>query len=183
MPSPLQASIEEFAADGYTHVECFCPRCRVIRLRPMSWLPKISMGLTLDQLSQRLRCAECGGSLQNNRPERGSDNGPTMPPPPRVKPSPNLGNRNAAMKAPAMPSNMFMSRPKPAPSTITPASQPAMAPTISVTISEVISMNCPPVFLRQAQMACYSRFVSSSKRILRPLTRLSTIGTLNTTAS
>ena len=61
---PLHATIEEFAADGYTHVECFCPRCRVIRLRPMSWLPKISMGLTLDRLSRRLRCAECGGPLQ-----------------------------------------------------------------------------------------------------------------------
>jgi hypothetical protein len=35
---PLHATIEEFAADGYTHVECFCPRCRVIRLRPISWL-------------------------------------------------------------------------------------------------------------------------------------------------
>jgi hypothetical protein len=51
---PLHAAIEEFAADGYTHVECFCPRCRVIRLRPMSCLPKISMGLTLAQFSQRL---------------------------------------------------------------------------------------------------------------------------------
>ena len=42
---PLHATIEEFAAEGYTHVECFCPRCRVIGLRPMSWL-RISMGLT-----------------------------------------------------------------------------------------------------------------------------------------
>ena len=41
--NPLHATIEEFAADGYTHIECFCPRCRVIRLRPMSWLPRISM--------------------------------------------------------------------------------------------------------------------------------------------
>ena len=48
---PLHATIEEFAAEGYTHIECFCPRCRMIRLRPMSWLPKISMGLTLGQLS------------------------------------------------------------------------------------------------------------------------------------
>jgi hypothetical protein len=23
---PLHATIEEFAADGYTHIECFCPR-------------------------------------------------------------------------------------------------------------------------------------------------------------
>jgi phage FluMu protein Com len=65
---PLHATIEEFAAEGYTHIECFCPRCRVIRLRPMSWLPKISMGLTLDALSRRLRCAECGGPLQSVKP-------------------------------------------------------------------------------------------------------------------
>jgi hypothetical protein len=70
---PLHATIEEFAADGYTHVECFCPRCRVIRLRPMSWLPRISMGLTLAQLSQRLRCAECGGPLQSVKPWRQED--------------------------------------------------------------------------------------------------------------
>ena len=25
---PLHAAIEEFASDGYTHVECFCPGCR-----------------------------------------------------------------------------------------------------------------------------------------------------------
>ena len=28
----IHATIEEFAADGYTHVECFCPRCRMTRL-------------------------------------------------------------------------------------------------------------------------------------------------------
>jgi len=55
--------IEEFVAEGYTHIECFCLRCRIIRLRPMGWLPRISMGLALAQLSTRLRCAECGGSL------------------------------------------------------------------------------------------------------------------------
>ena len=37
---PLHATIEEFAADGFTHIECHCPRCRVTRLRPMSWLPR-----------------------------------------------------------------------------------------------------------------------------------------------
>ncbi len=26
----------------------------------MGWLPRISMGLTIAQLSERLRCAECG---------------------------------------------------------------------------------------------------------------------------
>jgi hypothetical protein len=31
----------------------------------MRWLPKISMGLTLGQLSERLRCAECGGPLHS----------------------------------------------------------------------------------------------------------------------
>jgi hypothetical protein len=58
---PLYATIEEFAADGYTHVECHCPRGRVTRLRPISSLPRISMGLTIAQLSERLRCAECSG--------------------------------------------------------------------------------------------------------------------------
>ncbi len=29
--TPLHSTIEEFAADGCTHVECYCPRCRVIR--------------------------------------------------------------------------------------------------------------------------------------------------------
>jgi hypothetical protein len=56
----LHATIEEFIAEGYTHIECYCPRCRATRLRPISWLPRISMGLTLAQLSVRLRCAECG---------------------------------------------------------------------------------------------------------------------------
>ena len=70
---PLRATIEEFAAEGYTHVECFCPRCRVIRLRPIDWLPKISMGLTIAQLSARLRCAECGGSLRSVKPWRQAD--------------------------------------------------------------------------------------------------------------
>src|SRR5262245_31112875 len=65
---PLHATIEEFAADGYTHVKCYCPRCRMIRLRPISWLPRISMGLTIAQLSARLRCAECGGPLHSVKP-------------------------------------------------------------------------------------------------------------------
>ena len=69
---PLHATLEEFAAEGYTHVECFCPRCRIIRLRPMSWLPKISMGFSLAQLSQA-RCAECGGPLQSVKPWRQAD--------------------------------------------------------------------------------------------------------------
>ena len=25
---PLHATIEEFAAEGFTHVECYWPRCR-----------------------------------------------------------------------------------------------------------------------------------------------------------
>jgi len=70
---PLHATIEEFAAEGYTHIECFCPRCRVIRLRSMSWLPRISMGLTLAQLSSRLRCAECSCALQLVKPWRQAD--------------------------------------------------------------------------------------------------------------
>ena len=37
------------------------PDGRVMRLRPIGWLPRISMGPTPAQLSQRLRCVECGG--------------------------------------------------------------------------------------------------------------------------
>jgi hypothetical protein len=33
------------------------------RLKPISWLPRISMGLTIAQLSARLRCAERGGQV------------------------------------------------------------------------------------------------------------------------
>lgn len=40
---PLHATIDAFAAKGFTHVECHCPRCRMTRLRPISWLPRISM--------------------------------------------------------------------------------------------------------------------------------------------
>jgi len=41
---PLHATIEDFAAEGFTHVDCFCPRCRVIKMKPMHWLPRISLG-------------------------------------------------------------------------------------------------------------------------------------------
>jgi hypothetical protein len=58
---PLHATIEEFEAEDFTHIECHWPRCRVTRMRPMNWLPRILMGLSLAQLSERLRCAECGG--------------------------------------------------------------------------------------------------------------------------
>ena len=54
MVDPLHATIEEFAAEGL-HAR---------RVRTMSWLPKISMGLTLAQRSARLRCAKCAGRLR-----------------------------------------------------------------------------------------------------------------------
>jgi hypothetical protein len=69
----LHATIEEFAADGYTHIECFCPRCRVIRLRPIDQLFRISLGLTIAQLSARLRCYQCGGPLHSVKPWRQAD--------------------------------------------------------------------------------------------------------------
>ena len=56
MDDPLHATIEELGAEGYTHVSCHCPRCRMTRLRTMM-LPRISMGLTF----RRLRCAKCRG--------------------------------------------------------------------------------------------------------------------------
>jgi hypothetical protein len=34
---PLRTTIEEFAADGFTHIECHCPRCRMTRVRPVGF--------------------------------------------------------------------------------------------------------------------------------------------------
>src|SRR5262245_40368205 len=39
---PLNATVDEFVAEG-THIQCYCPRCRTTRLRPISWLPRISL--------------------------------------------------------------------------------------------------------------------------------------------
>jgi hypothetical protein len=69
----LHATIEEFAAEGYTHIRCFCPRCRNIKMRPITQLPRISLGLTIAQLSARLRCAECFGPLHSVKPWRVDD--------------------------------------------------------------------------------------------------------------
>jgi hypothetical protein len=41
----LRATIEEFAAEGYTHIECFCPRCRaVLRVYGPSWMEEPGAG-------------------------------------------------------------------------------------------------------------------------------------------
>ena len=45
----------------------------MMRLRPISWLPRIWLGLTIAQLSSRLRCAECGGQLHSVKPWRVED--------------------------------------------------------------------------------------------------------------
>jgi hypothetical protein len=37
---PLHATLEEFAAEGYTHVSYHCPRCRMTRIRPMGLAPQ-----------------------------------------------------------------------------------------------------------------------------------------------
>ena len=42
---PLHATIEELAADGFTHIEANRPRGRVIRLRTIDQLPKSRWGL------------------------------------------------------------------------------------------------------------------------------------------
>lgn len=48
------ATIEDLPAEGFTHDS---PRCRMTRLRPVIWLPRISMGLTTAQLSARAELA------------------------------------------------------------------------------------------------------------------------------
>jgi hypothetical protein len=40
------------------------------KAKAISWLPRISMGLTIAQLSARLRCVECGGQLHSVKPWR-----------------------------------------------------------------------------------------------------------------
>lgn len=47
------ATIEEFEAEGYTHVECFCPRCDNRNARPI-----VEVGLPLHRGERRR------GSLQ-----------------------------------------------------------------------------------------------------------------------
>ena len=61
MMAPLRATIEEFAAEGFTHIECHCPRFRMTRLRPISWLPRISMGLSIAQGIVRVNWLEPPG--------------------------------------------------------------------------------------------------------------------------
>src|SRR5262245_65887937 len=48
---PLNATVDEFVAEGFTHIQCYCPRCRTTRLRPISCLPRISLGLTIAAFS------------------------------------------------------------------------------------------------------------------------------------
>src|SRR5262245_42209302 len=48
---PLNATVDELVAEGFTHIQCYCPRCRTTRLRPISWLPRISLGLTIAAFS------------------------------------------------------------------------------------------------------------------------------------
>ena len=45
--NPLHATIEEFAAEGYTHVSCHCPRCRMTLLRKTSLVLAIAAALML----------------------------------------------------------------------------------------------------------------------------------------
>ena len=63
---------------GSTSIWCCVPErpCPHVRAGPFpfsSRLPRISMGLTIAQLSARLRCAECGGQLHSVKPWRLED--------------------------------------------------------------------------------------------------------------
>jgi hypothetical protein len=71
---PLHATIEEFAAEGFTRTSR--PIADAVgrsRLRRIDQLPKISLGLTLDALARRLRCVECSGPLLSVKPWRQTD--------------------------------------------------------------------------------------------------------------
>ena len=43
MIDPLHATIEEFAAEAFTYVQYYCRRCRMMRLRPISWLSVLAL--------------------------------------------------------------------------------------------------------------------------------------------
>ena len=73
LDAPLMPFWTSLPPDGYTHVECYCPRCRVIQARADGLASRISMGLTIAQLSEQLRCAECGGAVQSVKPWRLED--------------------------------------------------------------------------------------------------------------
>ena len=72
---PLQATIEEFAAEDFTHIECFCPRCRMTRLRPISWLPEFRWDLPLRSYRRSALCGvrrsiTLGQAVAIGRPDR-----------------------------------------------------------------------------------------------------------------
>ena len=46
--------LKNFAREGFTHFECHCLTSSVTKWRPLKWRPRISMGLTLARLSERL---------------------------------------------------------------------------------------------------------------------------------
>src|SRR5262245_15508399 len=48
---PPERHRRRVVAEGFTHIQCYCPRCRTTRLRPNSWLPRISLGLTIAAFS------------------------------------------------------------------------------------------------------------------------------------
>ena len=73
MDDPLHATIEEFATDGFAHVE-YCPsmsrdEAEADQLAP----PPSRWRLAIAQLSERLHCAECGGPVQSVKPWRLED--------------------------------------------------------------------------------------------------------------
>jgi hypothetical protein len=55
---PAATTIEEFAAEGFTHIVCHCLASHD-EAEAISWRPRISLGITIAQFSARLRRAEC----------------------------------------------------------------------------------------------------------------------------
>src|SRR5512143_602691 len=55
--TPLHATIEEFAAEGYTHIEANCPRCHVIRLKADSRKGRRQMRIIKTVGLARITCA------------------------------------------------------------------------------------------------------------------------------
>ena len=68
---PLHATLEELQPTAIRTGEL--PPLPRDPASAIDQLPKVSMGLTLDALARRLRCAKCGGPLLSVKPWRQAD--------------------------------------------------------------------------------------------------------------
>jgi len=85
MGMPKSPKLSEIVQEGYEYLQGFCPGCskwRTMELRSLHVAPrtKIQPTTTLAQLTERMRCKECGAPMERVEPWRQSDQtGDTKP--------------------------------------------------------------------------------------------------------